>query len=135
MEPTERTEYFLEKLFWTTIGASILSCAAYFNVYQIYILIGVHLFVVYMISRHTIAIRESWKASAVVGVFVGAMIGFFQSLFVVVSNFSVAALFSIVPQMVITAFIDALLSGLAVELYYITQRGIQKNRWKKKKTE
>ncbi len=134
MEPTERTEYFLEKLFWTVIGSTALSCAAYFNVYQLYILIGVHLFVVYMISRYTIAIRESWKVSAVVGVFVGAIIGLLQSLFVVVSNFSVAALFSIVPQMVITAFIDALLAGLAVEVYYIIQRGIQKKRQQLKKT-
>ena len=122
MTPTERTEYYLEKLFWPTVGGIILICASYYNIYQVFIIGGVYCALAGIIARYTILIQEHWKVGAVVGVFCGSIIGIMQSLFVLVIDFSVPAIFALLPRTLITASSIAVAAGISIECYYILLR-------------
>lgn len=122
MTATERTEYYLEKLFWPALGGAVLVCASYYNIYQVYIITGVYLFLAYIITRLTTTLTEHWKVGAVVGLLTGTIIGVIQSIFVLIIHFSVPNIFAALPRTLITAVIIAVSSGLLIELYYIALR-------------
>lgn len=129
MTATERTEYYLEKLFWPTLGAAVLVCASYYNIYQLYIITGVYLFLAYVIAQLTINLKEHWNVGAVVGLLAGALIGIIQSLFVLIIYFSVPNIFAALPRTLITAVSIGITTGLLIELYYFALR-----MWTKQKT-
>ncbi len=129
MTPTERTEYYLENLFWPTVGAVILVCASYYNIYQVSIIAGVYAVLAGIIARYTVVIQQHWKVGAIVGLLTGTVIGILQSLFLMATQFSVPAVFALFPRTLITAAAIAVASGLFVEVSYIALRF-----WKKHTT-
>lgn len=122
MTPTERTEYYLEKLFWPLIGAIVLVCASYYNIYQVFIIAGVYCVLAGSIARYTILIQEHWKVGAIVGLLSGSLLGIIQSIFVLVIHFSVPAIFSLLPRTLITITSVAVTAALFIECYYIGLR-------------
>lgn len=122
MTATERTEYYLEKLFWPLIGAILLVCASYYNIYQAFIIGGVYCVLAGSIARYTILIQEHWKVGAVVGLLSGSLLGIIQSIFVLVIHFSIPTIFSLLPRTLITTTSVAVTAALFIECYYIGLR-------------
>lgn len=129
MNPTERTEYYLEKIFWPFIAALAVIVLSYIAQNNVpFLSIAAHGMLSIVIASRTYRAHLHWRAASAVGGICGALLGFASGLTPTILDFSVVRLFAIIPTVFIGAAANALLSGFIVEALYSFKRMEAKRR-------
>lgn len=134
MTPTERTTYYLEKLFWPFIGALIIACVTPITTIQWTVVAFAQGILAATIGLYTTRAGLHWKEAAIMAGLGGAVCALGFSVVAITLNFSVPSLFAIVPRMVISGAACGLLAGFTTEMLYVARRAqvkVQKKKTKK----
>lgn len=132
-DATERTEYYLEQLFWPFVVGIAALLVEPFTQNSNWVIPTVYVAVGMIIAGKTVNKHFSWQAASTVGFIIGLFLALISGIELLVLQFSVAGLFGLLPKLFVAGFGTALIGGLSTEVLYISRK-IQRSIQNKKKS-